>query len=444
MRETYVFINDKGNLELDIVKYEGVTSFDGEIAENYIKIFYDMEPKEAVEEGDNLIISYSDEKLILEDPDKIFKNMKNRNLFAPIFEMTLTVMNEKNIRHAKKRKVKRKNKYTKNGRKKIMVSLAVALILSLTTSTDDFHLTGQTDDEVKDPKPKTKTVQTIDEEDEAKEKEVKKEVKEEKVKEIKEDKVSKSEKKDKKVESEKEVKKVKKVEKKDTKEVSKEKPIEQTSPETAYIDYDDRSDSDKAVHAQKYEDVIKKYSDMYGLDAKLMLAIATQERGEHSSEMDSGGATGLMQIQNSVWLGESIKAYNFETGDWETVVIDQDMISSLEGNVKAAAMIMQSYLKHTNYNICQSVQSYNMGPYAVDNMVRQYCSSEGKNMDDVRANQGDFGWLVFRDNSSFGDPRYLEHVLSYCGDNCQFTFLKPESKGTAVVNITNQKENVRS
>lgn len=35
---------------------------------------------------------------------------------------------------------------------------------------------------------------------------------------------------------------------------------------------------------------------MYGVDPALVLAVATQERGIHSSVTDTGGATGLMQI----------------------------------------------------------------------------------------------------------------------------------------------------
>ena len=95
--------------------------------------------------------------------------------------------------------------------------------------------------------------------------------------------------------------------------------VEQDDVEYIFIDYYDRSVNDKAQKTRElYGNIIEKYANMYGLDPSLVLALATQERGVHSSVMDRGGATGLMQIQNSIWVGKSVTAYNFEKGCKET------------------------------------------------------------------------------------------------------------------------------
>lgn len=398
MKDTYIFVNDDDNLELDIVKHEVVTSFAGDIAKNYIKTFYNMEPKEVIEGENDLIISYLDEKLILENVDRIFVNKDNRNLFRPIFEMSLSVVNKDNMKRAKNKKVKRKNKYA---RKKIIASVLVALIIGITSSSHTFDK-NKDKETTKEVKNKAETVQNIDD-----------------------------------VKSEKEVKKVKSIEDKKSKNDSKEKN-DADRVETIYVDYDDRSDSDKAINAQKYKDVIEKYSEMYGLDSKLMLALAIQERGEHSTVKDSGGATGLMQIQNDVWKNGNLTAYNFNTNSWDSIIVDETMLSDLDYNVKVGCMIFQSYLKHADYNVLQALQGYNMGIYSVDNIVKIYCANEGKSLDDVRCDQNDLGWISYRDNVSFGDSNYIEHVLSYCGANCNFKFKKPDNE-EIVLNITSNE-----
>ena len=81
------------------------------------------------------------------------------------------------------------------------------------------------------------------------------------------------------------------------------------------ISYDDRSNTEKAIRAElNYGEMLRKYSAIYGINPEVMLAIATQERGIHSEIKDKGGATGLMQIQNSVWRGETITVDNYQLG----------------------------------------------------------------------------------------------------------------------------------
>ena len=171
--------------------------------------------------------------------------------------------------------------------------------------------------------------------------------------------------------------------------------------------YEDRSNSDKANLARNlYTDVVDKYSEMYGLPSQLMLAIGTQERGTHSTEVSPGGGFGLFQIQVENgwnWVGKEVRAYNFETNSYETITvcqqdngsIDINMLADLEYNTKVACMIMSYDLMYCNYDLIAAIQTYNSGT-------------------DVMSLKNEYGddWVNHRDNL-LGDQEYLEHVLSY-------------------------------
>ena len=170
------------------------------------------------------------------------------------------------------------------------------------------------------------------------------------------------------------------------------------------FDYEDRSQSEKASTTRElYSDVITKYANMYGLPSNLMIAIATQESGIHSTEVSPGGGAGLFQIQVENgwgWLGRNIVAYNFETNQMEEITIggefgDKNMLLDLEYNIKVASMIMAYDLAYCDYDIIAALQTYNSGT-KVSVLKDEY----GNN------------WTEYRDSLA-GDKEYIEHVLSF-------------------------------
>ena len=65
----------------------------------------------------------------------------------------------------------------------------------------------------------------------------------------------------------------------------------------------------------------------YGIAPYLALALCTQEKGEHSTNVDIGGAVGLFQIQVEGpwnWCGKELTAFNYETNSYETVTITKE------------------------------------------------------------------------------------------------------------------------
>lgn len=195
---------------------------------------------------------------------------------------------------------------------------------------------------------------------------------------------------------------------------------EEVEQNKIYIEYEDRSQTEKAIITKSYYgDMIEKYAKMYGLDPMLVIGIATQERGIHSETMDRGGATGLMQIQNSVWENGELSAYNYETNSVEKITVNINNLSDVEYNIKVGCMILQNTFKYMNYNTLAAIQCYNMGYGNMQKILNEYSISSGKSMDEI-LNSNDIGWLECRNIIDVGDQKYLENVLSWIGDDIVF------------------------
>ena len=175
--------------------------------------------------------------------------------------------------------------------------------------------------------------------------------------------------------------------------------------------------------------LLVKYSDMYGIDPNLAIAIACQERGEHSESPDSGGGLGLYQIQvegdGFKWEGKEVTAYNFETNSYETYKIETENVKNLEENIKAGLMILQDDLRRNNYNIALSVQEYNMGYPGVQKAM-QLASDELNIEKSIFSNVENTEWINYRRQVGYGDPLYLEHVFRYIDDDEVLHFRIPD------------------
>ncbi|MBQ9071675.1 MAG: transglycosylase SLT domain-containing protein [Bacilli bacterium] len=209
--------------------------------------------------------------------------------------------------------------------------------------------------------------------------------------------------------------------------------LEYEETQKVSIDYSDRSDTNKAYKTKAYYgDLIEKYSVKYGVDPDLVTAIATQERGVHGTTIDVGGAIGLMQIQYNVWANKPISAYNFDTGQKESFIIDDEKLSDIDYNIKVGCMYLQNCMEYMNYNTVAAVQCYNMGSGSMSTILKAYSSACGKSIKEILSNPEDIGWLEYRHIVKIGDPDYVENVFSYLGENSN---IKNTKKDGTVVNI---------
>ncbi len=222
--------------------------------------------------------------------------------------------------------------------------------------------------------------------------------------------------------------------------------LEKTYQFEINLTYDDRSDSPKLdTCKEKYGDLITKYSNMYGLDANLMIALATQESGIHDPTNRKSGAVGLMQIEESVWKNKEIKVYNYETKCDETFKITEDTMTNLETNIKIGCMIMRQQMDFMRNNPIAALQSYNMGYGNMDYILKSYAKDCGKSKKDILDDYYDFGYITndyYRNMINVGDSKYVEHVLSYLGDNPTISmYINDDTK--LEININREKTSIR-
>ena len=181
-----------------------------------------------------------------------------------------------------------------------------------------------------------------------------------------------------------------------------------------YLEFDYYSDSDKKIsnndieNTLRYKDIFDKYGHEFGIDSNLLIALATNESsGIHDIDYDEPDI-GIMQIEWSVWLNKKVKAYNYEKNEFDSLIITNDVIESLEGNIKAGTMILQENINKTvryGYDdklinasdiLPYSLQRYNMGVGNMQKLLRM---------------GGD--WKDNRNEITAGDSKYFEHVLAY-------------------------------
>lgn len=180
------------------------------------------------------------------------------------------------------------------------------------------------------------------------------------------------------------------------------------------------------VTKQYYYDAISKYAETYGIDPMLALAVATHERGIHRDTVDSGGGIGLFQIQVEGgwnWSGQTIKAYNFKTGEYDSELITTESVSDVFKNIQIGCMMLQNFLIKYNYNVAEAVTAYNYGENYLS-MVLNKCSQEtGISISDLN-NLECLEWLNYRSIISGGDSFYLENVFKYIPNETILNFKK--------------------
>lgn len=317
---------------------------------------------------------------------------------TPIKEDLNVFYHMDNIKKIKKKKVKRKNKYIK---KRIITTTLGVILLSSVAATNISSIGAAKESDI----PKTSTEKIVEDETDENINDVV--LKEEQKVNI------------------------------ETIEVEEKKELDEV---VVSISYDDRSHTEKATITKSYYgDLIEKYSKQYGLDPKIVIGIATQERGVHSGVKDAGGATGLMQIQVGVWRNQPLTAFNYNTNSKETIVVNEGMLSDVDYNVKVGCMIFQNNIKEMKNNMLAAIQCYNLGSNNMRKILNAYSNNTGRSIDTILADINDNGWLEYRDILGIGDPEYVEHVCSWIGD--EVTINNVENNGNIVnLSINNKSE----
>lgn len=179
------------------------------------------------------------------------------------------------------------------------------------------------------------------------------------------------------------------------------------------IDFSDRTSAEKAVSAKNnYYSLVSKYAKTYGIDKDLMMAIGTQEKGVHSTEIDPGGGVGLMQMQYQVWVNQDVKAYNFDTNSWESFHVTDSNIRELDTNIRIACMYFQNCLVNMDYNVPAALCAYNWGMTSTKNKLSEFSQDRGLSLNEV-LEANDTSWINLFNVNGDTSLAYPKMVLSY-------------------------------
>ena len=210
------------------------------------------------------------------------------------------------------------------------------------------------------------------------------------------------------------------------------------------------------AYSEVYAPYFQKYAQVYGVDERLLKAMAAQESGGNhdkylSYERCSSAGCGLMQIEKPGKVVTQATAYNFETKQEETVYVCYPGqsnspkagcldVTNIENNIKVGAMQFASRLKAWDYNVIMALQSYNYGVGGMNTVLKIYEQQEGVNKQSAISNVNDLGWMRYRVNvhlnpsllgstyaswKTYGDDTYVEHVLRYFPASQAIEVMKP-------------------
>ena len=181
--------------------------------------------------------------------------------------------------------------------------------------------------------------------------------------------------------------------------------------------------------------LMQQYAERFDIDPYIILAMSvTESSGDHDGAMEkclSGKAVacGLMQIEAPGVVVGSMSQVDKNGNTLSIKITGKEDVASLENNIIAG--ILQFYGRSLAFkeNPYLTIQSYNYGVGGMNEVIRRYSEATRKTRDQIIADKDDLGWMAYRYDvhkfpqewypswsyETYGDPIYLEKVLSYYG-----------------------------
>ena len=207
------------------------------------------------------------------------------------------------------------------------------------------------------------------------------------------------------------------------------------------LEYESRAYTDRNLLVRNNEETmaaIKKYANKYMIDENLVMAIASQERGTHSQNMDDGGGLGIMQVQVAVHPdGSAFSTVINDNGNIKKsqFIYHHNEYITLDGNIEAGCALLQYYLNYFNGNMAMAVYAYNSGQGPVNNAIVAYASETGLSYESIMANKSDLDWTKYLDREY-----YLPAVLSWLDtDNLTMSYAHDDIVETTNYSLNHTK-----
>lgn len=173
---------------------------------------------------------------------------------------------------------------------------------------------------------------------------------------------------------------------------------------------------------EEKKELFFKYGNLYGIDPYLVAALCMQESDLKTTARNET-AIGIGQIK-SLFIGYTVKAYNYETGQYDLEEITDEKRTDLESSIKIVTMLIQERINRYK-NIQLSLQAYHFGESVSDVIVGKYYEERGLEKSLLEINYYDIKLIIddAHDNPSkymdewheptYGDKHYLKRVQDY-------------------------------
>ena len=196
---------------------------------------------------------------------------------------------------------------------------------------------------------------------------------------------------------------------------------------TVYLDTNSNYDERLEANVSRLDNVINMVSNRWGVSPQLIRDIMKQE--SHGGTLDN-----KMQIVFSSWHDQIIKVYNFETNRYETMVLTntpgnyhnvnyvitrEQLTSNAETNINAGVMIMSYLYNKFDHNLPVSVQAYNFGNGAMNQVIRAAAAQQGITVEQYLSDESNTSFMELNAivRPHYGDPAYTYHVMSMSTPN---------------------------
>jgi hypothetical protein len=167
-----------------------------------------------------------------------------------------------------------------------------------------------------------------------------------------------------------------------------------------------------------YINEIEARANKWGISKELMFDIISQEYG--------GKGNNLTHVIFDSWENQVLNVYNFESNQYETVVITNNPekyknvnhviteadLSNYKTNISVGAIILQYSLSCFNYNISLGIQAYNNGTGAVNKIIEETSRMTGKTKEEIIASKEPI-WLNYTYVIEKGDKIYFQNVVKH-------------------------------
>lgn len=171
-----------------------------------------------------------------------------------------------------------------------------------------------------------------------------------------------------------------------------------------------------------YSELFKQAGDQYGVDPNLLAAICMQESsGRNLSYREDGSsypAWGIMQIEYTLEKTFAEFGKNYSGEEWTL----EDRLDPEKAVPFAAYLVSQSLIKY-DCDYMKTIQSYNFGQTVLDRIV----AAKGDDWLNECANAAAYAsnWSY----PTYGDAKYIEHVLRYYHNNIDYIGAKVRING---------------